>query len=607
MSFDSIKMVEMQYSSGTQANQSNKNLPLVLAVLGDFSCSPNHKFSAFEKGFIKVDLVNFNEVIKEINPRLQLDIDWIFNDEIFEIISVNLSFNTFSDFSPAHLLESLPLLENKILLREKLIKVTNIAILANDSSAGNEKFDSKVITNILQAFTMKSEVYNGGIKLSLPAEDLSLTTWLGGVLQQIDKLISRQLNKLVHHQQFIKLEGRWRGLHHLLSAIGENNNCLVRVLDVTKGDFLDDVKNAGDIEQSLIFNHLNDKALLKNHVEPFSAIIGDFEFSHSDNDVNLLTKVAQFSSSLYCPFISSASASIFGVNDFYELNHILDLRKIFASYDCRAYNNLTTQAHSRFISLILPKVQSRARYSQTLQNNSSFQYQEIPAKNKHPFNEFVLPRPLMNASYIMAALICNSFIETGSLHFIQGIESGGKINHINTGTGQIVNGDLDSTSITNLSIHDRREAELSGLGFLPFLDLRNKEYGAFISSSSIYQPEKSDSQEVNNDLSVISKLSFVLLSSRIVLYLKVMSYEMIAQNIELVKIEHHLNNWLAEYSNISQAQEQQSGKRFLLQQGQVKMKHTPELACSYQLELTFKPWLNFSELVKPAFVVVDIA
>jgi type VI secretion system protein ImpC len=603
MSINNIKMMEMHYSVGTAPD---KSLPLVLAVLGDFSCSQNQIVSTVRNGAIKVNQANFNTVLKKLNPKLQLNIEWIFDDGISDETPLSLSFNTFVDFEPLNLLDSFPLLKNKLSLREKLIEVITNNISINNSSIGNTEFDNKVISEVLQAFTVKPQIYNSDIKLSLPLENVPLTTWLNNTLKQIDRLISRQLNKLLHHQKFINLEGSWRGLNHLVSAAGNNNNCIIKLLDVTKEDILNDIKNAKNIHDSKIFSHLDNKSLLTNNMEPLSAIIGDFKFSHSDNDVELLTKIAQFSSSLCCPFISSVSASIFGVNDFDELNHTLDLNKIFSASDYRNFKTLTAQEHSRFISLLLPQVQSRARYSNTATNDNSYLYQEVTPEKAHAFNEFVLPRPLMNSAYVMAAVICNSFISTSSPHFIQGLENGGKTTHLNTATGQLECGDLYAESIANLTINDRRENELSKLGFLPLVDCKNGEHGGFVSSTTIYQPEQSDDEELNNDLSIISKLSFVLLTSRIASYLKVMSYEMLQQQIDFITIEQNLNNWLAKYSSVNQTQHEESRERFPLQYGQVKIKQTLELDPRCQLEFTFTPWLLISKLVKPAFLVIDL-
>ena len=596
-------MMEIHYSVGSQPH---KSLPIVLVVLGDFSGSNNKFSSTIKSGLIKVNQANVNEVIKKLSPILQLDLDWIFDDGISDKIPLSISFSAFTNFEPKYLLNSFTPLKNKLLLREKLIEAITNRISINHPSIENAHFDNKVISEILQAFTVKTRIYNAGTKLSLPVENMPLTTWLTDTLQQIDRLISRQLNVLLHHQQFIDLEGSWRGLNHLLSAIGKNKNCIIKLLNVRKEDFLNDVKNAKTIHDSKVFSYLNSPQRLDDDMEPVSTIIGDFEFSHCDKDVKLLSKIAQFSSLICCPFISSASASIFGVNNFNELNHMLDLNRIFSVPDYNSYKTVTAQESSRFISLLLPQVQSRARYSNTATNDNSFLYQEVTSENAHAFNEFVLPRPLMNSAYVMAAVICNSFILTSSPHLIQGLENGGKSTHLNTATGQLENGDLNSNSIASLTINDRRENEFSKLGFISLASVNYENKGVFLSSKTIYQPEQLDDWELNNDLSIISTLSFILLSSRLAQHMKVISYQMLQEKIDFITIEKNLNNWLVKYTSINQAQSENSSEYFLLQFGQVKIKQSPELDYKCQLEFTFKPWLLNSELSKPAILVIDL-
>src|SRR3982751_2282696 len=57
-------------------------------------------------------------------------------------------------------------------------------------------------------------------------------------IAEIDRLLSSQLNEIMHHEDFQKLEGSWRGLHHLIKNSLTGPQLKVRIMSVTKKEFL---------------------------------------------------------------------------------------------------------------------------------------------------------------------------------------------------------------------------------------------------------------------------------------------------------------------------------------------------------------------------------
>src|SRR5437867_12334246 len=54
--------------------------------------------------------------------------------------------------------------------------------------------------------------------------------WIG----EIDKKLTQQLNEIMHHDDFQKLEGTWRGLKYLVDQTETGEALKIRVLNVTK-------------------------------------------------------------------------------------------------------------------------------------------------------------------------------------------------------------------------------------------------------------------------------------------------------------------------------------------------------------------------------------
>src|SRR6516162_6609066 len=55
-------------------------------------------------------------------------------------------------------------------------------------------------------------------------------------INEIDKTLSSQLNEVLHHPDFQRLEGTWRGLHYLVHQSETGENLKIRVLNVSKRD-----------------------------------------------------------------------------------------------------------------------------------------------------------------------------------------------------------------------------------------------------------------------------------------------------------------------------------------------------------------------------------
>src|SRR4051794_10198068 len=54
------------------------------------------------------------------------------------------------------------------------------------------------------------------------------------MIAQIDRKLSDQLNEILHHEEFQKLESSWRGLHYLAMNSETDANLKIRVINVSK-------------------------------------------------------------------------------------------------------------------------------------------------------------------------------------------------------------------------------------------------------------------------------------------------------------------------------------------------------------------------------------
>ena len=130
-------------------------------------------------------------------------------------------------------------------------------------------------------------------------------------IAKLDHHISLQLNAIMHHPSFQKLEGSWRGLKYLLDQSETGVMLKIKMLNCTKKEMLRDFQRATEFDQSALFKKVYEEEFGVFGGAPFGTLIGDFEFGKGPEDMDLLERVSQVAASAHCPFLSAASAEMY--------------------------------------------------------------------------------------------------------------------------------------------------------------------------------------------------------------------------------------------------------------------------------------------------------
>ena len=146
-------------------------------------------------------------------------------------------------------------------------------------------------------------VLDGSMTVTRDAE-----TMINARIAQIDHLLSIQLNEILHHATFQKLEGSWRGLKYLLDQSETNDQLKIKVLNVSKKELLRDLQRAPEFDQSALFKKVYEEEFGIFGGAPFASLIGDYEFGKGPEDMELLERIAQTASSAHAPFLSPPPA-----------------------------------------------------------------------------------------------------------------------------------------------------------------------------------------------------------------------------------------------------------------------------------------------------------
>jgi type VI secretion system protein ImpC len=390
---------------------------------------------------------------------------------------------------------------------------------------------------------------------------------ISALIAEIDRKMSEQINLILHHADFKSLEGTWRGLHYLVNNTETDETLKIRVLNVSKNDLKKTLKkfegNAWD--QSPIFKKLYEDEFGSPGGQPYGALMGDFHFDHSPEDVKMLAGMAQIASAMHAPFLTGAAPSLMGMDSWQELSNPRDLTKIFQTAEYASWRSLRESDDARYLGLAMPRFLSRLPYGAATVPLEEFAFEEDTAGADH--EKYVWS----NAAFAMAANVTRAFKLYGWCARIRGAESGGMVEGLPVHTFPSDDGGVDMKCPTEIAITDRREAELAKNGFMPLSHYKNTDYAVFMGAQSLQKPAVYDDPDATANANLAARLPYLFATCRFAHFLKCMVRDKIGSFKEREDMEVWLNKWISQYCCDSKSAEEVKA-RFPLSEAKVEIK-----------------------------------
>ncbi|HXH04687.1 MAG TPA: type VI secretion system contractile sheath large subunit [Candidatus Competibacteraceae bacterium] len=450
--------------------------------------------------------------------------------------------------------------------------------------------------------TLVEEALKGTVTWS---KNLSVT--IQRAIAAIDATLSTQLAAIMHTAEFQRLEGTWRGLHYLVMNSETSSALKLKVLNISKRELFKDLDKAVEFDQSQIFKKLYEYEFGTPGGEPYGALIGDYEFTNHPEDMALLGNMSNVAAAAFCPFIAAASPSLFGFENWTELAKPRDLEKIFDSIEYIKWRAFRDSEDSRFVTLVLPRALARLPYGARTKPVEEFDFEEAPidaggVAREAAHHEYCW----MNAAYVLGTRLTEAFAKYGWCTAIRGAEGGGKVEGLPTHIFISDDGDPDLKCPTEIGITDRREAELSKLGFLPLCHYKNTDYAVFFGAQTTQKPKKYDRPEATANAAISARLPYIMATSRFAHYLKVMARDKIGSFMEASDCEAWLNRWILNYVNGNPDAGQEMKAKYPLAEARIQVKEIPGKPGSYNAIAWLRPWLQLEELTTSLRMVARI-
>lgn len=396
---------------------------------------------------------------------------------------------------------------------------------------------------------------------------------LAKIIADMDDLIDRQLQAILHHPAFQSLEASWRGLWYLARKARNLSNVKLKCLNASWQEVARDLGRAIEFDQSSMFHKIYNEEFGSPGGEPFGVILGDYEIDqkshhHPTDDMEVLERMSQIAAAAFCPFITGVAPGFFGLESFRQLRSTLDLDSIFKHPQYLRWHALRHQPDSRFIGLVFPRVLMRHLYRSSEVPFTRPGFREM-AGNRHAHNYC-----WGSAVYAFGGLLLREFASTGWFGHIRGVPQdqacGGLVNDFSPEVFGHKIADVGVKPLVEIIITEALERKLSECGFIPLTQCYDLPFAAFYSNSSVHASD-TGKHGLETRQKIAAQLQYVLCGSRVAHYIKVMIRDKIGSFTTTAQCEEHIRQWLFRYTTGRCDLDWETQARFPLREASVRV------------------------------------
>ncbi len=422
--------------------------------------------------------------------------------------------------------------------------------------------------------------------LDLASQDAELVeridkTLLDEYIARIDAAVSQQLDAVLHHPDFQRIEAAWRSLRFLVERSDPKANIKLELLDVSKEELAGELEDVTDITQSGLYQHVYVQEYDTPGGEPLAAMVSNYEFDCSAADINLLSEVSRIAAAAHCPFLGAVGRDFFGKASLDEVVRIPDIASYLDKAEYARWRGFRDTEDARYVGLTLPRFLLRLPYGAD-NPTRAFDYHEDVTGPDHD-------RYLWgNAAFAFAANMARSFKAHGWTVNIRGPESGGKLEQLPIHVFDLGRGAQTKTP-TEVLISENRELELAEAGFIPLSFYKNSDYACFFSANSAQRPARYSSTAATANARINARLPYIFLVSRLAHYLKVLQRENIGSAKSRQDLENELNDWLQGLVTKMQNPDPELVATRPLREGVVEVEEVPENPGFYRVNMSVMP------------------
>jgi type VI secretion system protein ImpC len=409
------------------------------------------------------------------------------------------------------------------------------------------------------------------------------------LIAEIDVKLSRQMDEIIHHPTFQKLESAWRSLKFCIDRTDFRENIKVEVLNCSKEDLLADFEDAPEVPKSGLYKIVYSAEYGTFGGRPFGAIIANYEFGPGPQDIALLQKCASVATMSHAPFFASAGPGFFGLKDYINLPNLKDLKSLFEGPQYTKWQSFRESEDARYVGLTLPRFLLRLPFGANTVPVKAFNYEE-DVIGKHDAYCWG------NAAFAMATRIADSFAKYRWCPNIIGPQAGGAVENLPLHQYEAM-GEIQTKIPTEIQLTERREFELSEEGFIGLSYRKDSDNACFFSANSCQKPkyfgQSAEGRAAETNYRLGTQLPYMMIMCRLSHYLKVLQREQIGTWKERADLERELNEWIGQYVADQDVVSAAIRGRRPLRQAQITVTDVEGNAGWYKVDMKVRPHFKY--------------
>ena len=446
----------------------------------------------------------------------------------------------------------------------------------------------RMLHGFIEEATKAGVNVEGGAKQALAAR-----------ISALDRLISQQVNQVLHDDKFQRLEASWRNLHKLVTE-NELTSSRVRVFNCHRREIERDFRRAPGFDQSVFFKHVYESEYGTLGGSPYTFLVGDMEFGRSPMDIQFLRDMSAVAAMAHAPFLASSDPGLFDLDSFTEFDRPIDIAKIFDTSEMASWNSLRDSADSRYLALTAPRTLVRLPWGPDTAPVEAMDFVEDVDGEDH---SKYLWGP---SSWALAGQIMKSFSEYGWPSAIRGTETGGKVGNLPLHAFPSLSGANITKCPTETTITDRREKELSDQGIIALCHARNTDYAVVFSGSTVNRPQRYVEDEANANARLSASLPYILACARFAHYLKAIMRDKIGGFTSRDEVQRFLSGWIAQYVTSDDSASHATKARYPLREARVEVRDIPGKPGAYTAIAHLRPHFQLEELTASLRLVAEL-
>ena len=423
-----------------------------------------------------------------------------------------------------------------------------------------------------------------------PADAGQLSRLLALHIASIDEVLTKQVNAIIHHERFQRLESSWRGLKYLVEQVDGDHDVRVKVFNSSWADLKRHLDRAQDFEDTRLFQAIYSEEFGQPGGLPYSVLLGDYYIKNRNdglplNDIEALETISKVAAASFAPFISAADADLLGLPDHSQIDRPVDLSAIHNGLDYLRWRSFRDSEEARFVGLTLPRILMRRPHADDGSRADGFRFrEEVKDRGQYLWG---------NAAYAFGAVLIRAFCESGWMAELRGFQrdqmTGGLVSGIPVQPFATDRPGVAHKFPLEVAVSDLREKELADLGFVPLCHCKDTDYSVFYSNQSVQKPRTYDTVSATTNARISAMLQYMLCASRFAHYLKVRARDRIGSFMEEGALEDDLRNWLQQYVANDENASPGVRAKYPLREAEVKVTPDPGKPGSYQCVMHLLP------------------